>query len=267
MKIIFILMAFFSQNLWAMPKSVEVWFISIDRTVFLDHLENKIKYSKLTANARLQCQPMGDYCFDPQVGMYKMGENQKIEEAIDYQELDKKEQYKFLEPAKSIEREMINCERGSFFDIFCGKAQKAGPKDKAKLELWIDTSSSMKQVDYVGFEKKCARELLLENLNQSCGFGQQMQVYAFDTSRKEMGAMDQACINVGLNEPKRLMQDIERSNANHLIIITDIFEASVEFINFIENTARGKVIGIDKPMYAKDMQREIKRIKSLCSKN
>ena len=62
---------FITLSAQAMPKKFEVWFISPESSKSASLLEVKVRLSALSAKANLQCQPMGDYCFDPQVGMYK----------------------------------------------------------------------------------------------------------------------------------------------------------------------------------------------------
>jgi hypothetical protein len=57
----------------------------------------------------------------------------------------------------------------------------------------------------------------------------------FDTSIKQAGSMDALCNNQGLNDQKRLMDWIERSEARKLVIITDIYEFSKDFSDFVES--------------------------------
>lgn len=263
MKKIFLLLLLISNYAWAYPKHLEVWFLSIDRSAFLNPLLPSTQYSPMTA--KLQCQQMGDYCFDPQVGLYKIGEDKKIQEEMDYQAMDKLEKYDNIDPAKSVDRKIITCDKdGYFFDVFCGKAKSKGYKKKEKLEVWVDISSTMKQVDFDGFDSMCMRESFLRNLNAKCPLNEKMKVYMFDENRKELGAFDRVCLNAGLNQVKRIMRDIKTSKAKNLIIITDIFEASAEFVDFIEGKAKGIARGIDKPIYAKDLKKDIDRMQKMC---
>lgn len=264
MKKIFLLLLLTSNIAWAYPKHLEVWFLSIDRTSFIDNLLPKTQYSQMISRQKLQCQQMGDYCFDPQVGLYKLGDGDQVEEALDYQEIDKLESYSDAGEASSLDREFIKCDKNaSFFDVFCGKAKKS-PKDKSKLEIWVDISSTMKQVDFAGFDQMCKRESFLRAINSQCPLNQKMKVYMFDESKKELGAFDRVCLNAGLNQVKRIMRDIKASKAKNLIIITDIFEATEEFINFIEIDAKGITRGVEKPLYAKDIKKDIDRMYKMC---
>jgi hypothetical protein len=258
---IFLLTILLSFNCFGMPKHFEVWFLSKDSPKST-LLESPIRFLKQTAQA-LQCQPMGDYCFDPQVGLYKKGDENKMSDIVDHAEVQKYETYDFMEPAKSVEREMINCEEANFFDVFCGKAQKAKKLGKYKLEVWIDSSSTMRQVDFGGFDKKCSRERFLEDLSQTCPMNDKMKVYTFEEHRKELGSFDRVCISGGLNDMKKLMKDLTASKADNVVIITDIFEAEVSFIEVIESKG-GIIKGIDKPLYPSQIHKQLQRVRKLC---
>ena len=258
---LFILTLFISATCLAMPKHFEVWFLNTD-SPSSSLLEPSIKYSSKVAQG-LQCQQMGEYCFDPQVGLYKKGEESKMQDFVDHAEVQKNETYEFMKPAQSIDRQMIECESATFFDVFCGKAQKAMKLGKSKLEVWIDTSSTMKQVDYGGFDQKCSRERFLEDLSQTCPMNKKMKVYTFEEHRKELGAFDRVCLSGGLNNMKRLIKDLYASKADNVIIITDIFEAEVSFIEAIESKG-GIVRGLDKPLYAKEIHKQLQRVRKFC---
>lgn len=265
MKILFLFLTLsISFNTLALPKRVEVWFLSIDKTTWLDNLI-KSKVGKKIAQQSLQCQVMGDYCFDPQVGLYKPGEEAMAQHEIDLAEVENSKEYDFLEPHKGHERNMIECDQNSnFFDIFCGKAQKKIKAGKANLEVWIDVSSTMKQVDFDGFNSECKRERFLKDLSQTCTLNQEMKVYYFEEYRKEAGTFDRVCLSGGLNNMKRIVQDVKKSKADNVIIITDIFEAEDKFISAIENTGRGFIKGLKKPIYAADLKSELQRVRKLC---
>jgi len=257
-----LIMSLLASSAWAMPKHVEVWFLSIDRGAFIEQLLPGVRYSKMTAS--LQCQKMGEYCFDPQVGLYKPDSEKSVHQtAVDHSAVENKAKYDFLPVAKSLDRNMIDCDKKSMWDIFCGKADGTAGPVSTKLELWIDTSSTMRQVDFPGLEKMCSRESFLEKVNILCPLNQKMKVYMFDTSKKELGSFDRVCLNSGLNDYKRMMRDIKASNVDHLIVITDIYEAAEEYINFVEMNG-GSIKGIDKPMYARDLKSEVSRIQGMC---
>ena len=264
MKKLLLLILFTSTNIWAMPEHFEVWFLSVDKVSYFDQILKPEIKSYLTAQTNLQCQQMGEYCFDPQVGLYKKNDAMKVAEEVDLSKIENNKKYDFLEPASALDRNMIECDKSQFFDIFCGKSQKKVKEGKADLEIWIDTSSTMKQVDFEGFDNECKRERFLKDLNATCPMNQKMKVYYFEEMRKEAGSFDRVCLSGGLNNMKRIISDIELSKAKNIIIITDIYEAEEKFIDAIELTGRGVIKGLKTPLYAKDLKTELKRIRSFC---
>jgi hypothetical protein len=235
------LLFIFISSLQAAPNHLEVWFLShAKRAEILQSIQKKdIDFSK--AIALLQCQEMGEYCFDPQYGLYKKGEEGAIvnaEEAI-------KNEDKMLPHAESVDRNLIECDSTNRFDIFCGKSRKVSIK-KPSIELWVDTSSSMKEVDFMAKDGSCSRARLVKKIDAICPFQQSMGVMMFDTSIKEAGEIDSLCLNQGLNDYKKLMDWIERSEAKKLIVITDIYELHKEFSDFIE--AKGGKLRGDKDL-------------------
>lgn len=243
---------FIVLNAQAMPKKFEVWFISPESSKNASALEVKTRFLGLTAIADLQCQPMGDYCFDPQIGMYKPQKGEAPEVETNYEAANKLESYNYKRNGIKLEEKKSACDSDSFLDIFCGK--KKTKKVQAKIELWFDISSSMKQVDFPGYDKMCKRESFLRLLSRDCGFNQEMKVMGFNETKKQLGTMDSVCLNHGLNSRDRLIRDIKNSDAKHLIILTDIFEAEETLINFIETSSGGSYKGVEKPIYADDLK-------------
>lgn len=231
----------------AAPKEVEVWFLSNRKTTQLEDFLNRPQYVYFSKTAELQCQPMGDHCFDPQYGLYKKDDMNA--EMVNAQELDK--DGPSIPSGASIDRDLINCDKKNYFDVFCGKAKKIS-QGPAKLELWVDTSSSMKEFDYTDKEGGCFRKSLVRRLDESCGFNQKVNVMMFDTSIKQAGSIDQLCNNQGLNDYKRLIDWIERSDAKKLVVITDIYEFHKEFSDYIESI-NGKFRGDKDPLTAQEM--------------
>lgn len=237
---------FISISAFAAPQSVEVWFLSNAKVSELNQLLDKeVKYHQMTA--ALQCQEMGDFCFDPQFGLYK---KETMGEEVSAAELEKSGPS--IPAAKSVERELIDCDPKNYFDVFCGKAKKEAAPGTAKLDLWIDTSSSMREFDFSDKDGNCQRKNLVKALDTTCGFNQKVNVMMFDTSMKQAGGMSDLCNNQGLNDYKRLMDWVERSTAKKLVIITDIYEFHKEFSDYIESK-HGKFRGDKDPLTAAQM--------------
>ena len=231
----------------AAPREIEVWFISNSKVAQLNDLLNKPHYVYRAPTAEFQCQEMGDFCFDPQYGLYK--KDDAMAEVVETVKIET--DGPVIPAGTSIDRNLIDCDPKNYFDVFCGKA-KNQPQAAAKLDLWIDTSGSMKEFDYSDKEGNCHRKSLVKQLDEVCGFNQKVNVMMFDTSIKQAGGMDQLCLNQGLNDYKRLMDWVERSDAKKLVIITDIYEFHKEFSDFIESK-NGKLRGDKDPLTAKQM--------------
>lgn len=269
MKYLVSLLFLFSNFAIAKPDSFEVWFLSIDQQAVFEQFVPAEKlqwsYSQTAENGTPQCQPMGEYCFDPQIGLYKKDANLSARDtAVDQSVVNKNKKYDFLPAGDSINRNLIDCSKSNQFDIFCGKSRKRAAPQNIKLEVWLDISTTMKQVDFKGFDQKCSRELFLEKMGESCPMNQKMKVYYFNEVRKEAGSFDRACISNGLNNMKRLLEDIKKVDRKRkLIIVTDIFEASNEFVSQIESMG-GVVKGVDNPIYARNLLTNFESLKALC---
>jgi hypothetical protein len=257
---------------FSMPKNFEIWFLSPDKSQgLIDILNKKHKASRYIAQSYLQCQPMGDYCFDPQVGLYKKEDTQKVQNEPNYSLFDEQEDYKSLPTAKSVDRDLITCEKGNFFDLFCGKS-KATPVADIKVEIWTDISSTMKQVDWPGLgNEKCFRERFVRLVEDQCPLNNKLAVKVFDETIKPVDTMSRVCTNYGLNNIKWLTEAIENSTAPHLIIITDIFESYNTDINgnsimdFAQkHGVRSTIRGLETPLYAKDILKDVSQIHKLC---
>ena len=260
-----LLLVFSIESVQAVPKNVEIWFLSIDKTSDLRHLLNQKNENKLLVQSNLQCQQMGDYCFDPQVGLYKKEDKSDELEKIDLSVVDKKEEYEFIDPHQGAQREFIECDKNSrFFDVFCGKAKKSVIGKNVKLEVWVDVSSTMKQVDFEGFEKQCQRERFLRKLGDACRASDGLKLYQFEEYRKEVGMIDRVCLSSGLNNMKNIINDLKASRAESVLIITDIFEAQEKFIDAVEAMGVTNIVGVNKPFYAKDMNERIKTMAKKC---
>ncbi len=243
----FVLLLLFSTSLFAAPRELEVWFLSANKKAQLEQLIKDKPFVMRARTAQLQCQEMGDFCFDPQYGLYKKDDIGAEVDAGKVETMKAPE----IPAAKSIDRDLIDCDPKNYFDMFCGKARKAAQAN-LKLELWIDTSSSMREMDFSDKEGGCFRKSMMKRLDESCGFNEKVNVMMFDTSIKQAGSMDALCNNQGRNDMKRLMDWIERSDAKKLIVITDIYEFHKEFSDFVEKK-NGKLRGDKDPMVASQL--------------
>ena len=252
------LLTILSTSLWAAPRELEVWYVSNKKVSQVLELLNRPHYKIWSKTAELECQQMGDYCFDPQYGLYKRDDDWNQVDATKVTE----DTGPKIPSAKSVDRDLINCDPNNYFDVFCGKARPEA-KGVAKLDVWIDTSSSMREFDFSDKDGNCSRKSLLKALDETCGFNQKVNVMMFDTSLKQAGGMDVLCNNQGLNDYKRLMDWIERAETQRLIVITDIYELHKDFSDFVEKK-NGKIRGDKDPLTTKDMLNLANHLANLC---
>lgn len=212
-------------RLWAAPAELEVWFLSPPATGQWSELLSPRLARHWVAQA---CEPVGDFCLDPKGGLYPKSASQ-VEDRTEGYKID--EGLPQLPTATSVDRSLINCDSQYVFDIFCGQAQaEAKGRPKGGLEVWVDTSSSLRSIDS---GDNCQRKKLLEQLAASCP--QARPVFkGFDTSLRDIGP-EGACGTQGLNNAERLMEWIEVSSAHKLVIITDVYEYQSGLANFLES--------------------------------
>lgn len=252
------LLLLMSTSALAAPQQIEVWLVSNRKVADLNRLLNRPYYVMRAPTAELACQEMGDYCFDPQVGLYKKDDvttRPEIEEVVE-------KQIDGLTPKGTLDRDLISCDPKNFFDVFCGKARKE-PARSVGFELWIDTSGSMKEFDFSDASGGCFRKSMVARLDAKCGFNQQVNVMTFDTSIRQASSMNDLCNSQGLNDYKRLIDWIERSEARRLVIITDIYELQKEFADYIESK-NGIFRGDKDPMTAAQLLGLVEHLEGLC---
>ncbi|WP_372653438.1 hypothetical protein [Halobacteriovorax sp.] len=244
-KIIFILFTL-SLNTFALPEHVHFFFISGDGVSLMRKIEDgQIRFSELTAKNVLEedpeCVPMGDGCFHPQLGYVE-----KTTIAVKERPTQVPQN-----TINAVDIDLIKCEDGNYFDIFCGKAKKEST-EKALVEIWIDTSSSMRSVDYSKDPNYCQRRIVARKFREGCA--EKVNIQLFDTSLKEMGDLSSSCVNYGLNDQKRLMRWIKDSSAKQLYVLTDIDELSLELKDFLDSIPATIYGGEGKRYYMKDVQ-------------
>ncbi len=204
---------------------------------------------------------MGEHCFDPQIGLYE--KDKEMEAAPTAIEEDKN----VLPSATSLDRNMIECKKKqSQFDIFCGKAKDQKNVSK-KLQIWVDTSSSMSQIDGSDAQGDCFRKSLVKRLRDKCASSEDLDFYVFDTSKKQLGSFDSLCLNVGLNDSKKLIQWIKEAEVKKLIVITDIYELSKNLADFIEMNG-GLMAGdqVGRAINAEKMLEFVPKVAKSCQK-
>ncbi len=231
-------------SLLATPEKVEVWFLSSESSSF-----HNIEFGKNLYVAN-DCVPMGEGCFNPQTGY--VGKKDFVDDSEDMPTE--------LKTFNAQESQLVNCDKDYYFDIYCGKAQKE--EKPSSFEVWVDTSSSMKNVDYSRDPNYCHRRSFIDKLKRSCLKAPTISL--FNTSKKIMGTSDDLCRNYGNNNLQKLKQWVKDSKAKQLIIITDIDEMNLDFKNFMDEVgATQQGVGL-KPFHASELIGRISSILSYC---
>lgn len=199
------------------------------------------------ANQPEGCTPMGDGCFHPQFGFIPNEETEDNKKKAPAREVVS-EQSK-VETINSLETDMIKCEDGNYFDIFCGKSKKN--KKPGNVEIWFDVSTSMRKVDWNHEDPMCNRQQFATKLERDCKAGVSFSVY--NTSIKEISQLSTICTSKGENNTPRLTEWIDNSKAKHLVVITDIDEMSGQLKDYLDMIG-ANIVGVGvKPFYSADL--------------
>ena len=238
----------FITTSFALPKEFEIYFLSNpDLKTVTENYEGKTQIFRKLAY-KPKCQPMGDLCFDPQIGLYSKESNDGFKEADNYEVIDRVEPLAKLPGAKALERDLIECDDATFFDVFCGEAKKGKQGAPSGLEVWIDISDSMKRADNSGHGSNCERRRMVDILDSACGFNQKVIFRYFNEVLKEADTRASACKMIGGNRSDRLLNRLTQSTAKKVVIITDREEYAnwgPPLYKLINDYPGGKVFGIN----------------------
>lgn len=225
--LLFVFLIFSFQNLYAAPTNVHFVFLSEVAHVSLHNLvmPKDVRYSKFAqSDMDVNCLPMGDKgCFHPQLGYI---------EKTNHLPVIKPKVVK-LKTFNSSQVSLVDCKENNYFDIFCGQAKNEIHKKKS-VEVWIDTSSSMRKMDSVKEGELCKRQMFLKKISRKCKESD-ISYSTFNTSIKVISEKSISCNNYGLNDSERLIEWIKSSKAKYLYIITDIDELNSKLSDFIDS--------------------------------
>ena len=148
----------------AAPLEIEVYFLTPPASAqwerYVSPRLNGIKIAQA-------CEPVGDYCLDPVIDLYPRSGREQEKKETKF-EID--EGLPQVPSASSVDRSLVNCDAKYAFDIFCGEAR---PEKKVTttsgLEIWVDTSSSMRGIDPGNGKGSCQRASFLESVIAACG--------------------------------------------------------------------------------------------------
>ncbi len=245
-KILFFIVLCSHSILWASPSEIEFWFFAPDsRQSLLQLIKPMPSYSMAFAQRDLECVPMGDGCFNPQIGYIE----------------DPKQQSKnigeqsYHTPA-TLDLNLVECDESYAFDLFCGQAReqaKGEVKRSGQLEIWFDVSTSMRAIFAQG--KNCLQLQFLQNLRKKCG--ETVTVRVFNTRVRFTRSDEEVCDYQGLNNGHELIAQLQIATAKKIVIISDTDEFAGELRTFIEK-GNYATQGMGRPIYGPSlMQQEI----------
>jgi hypothetical protein len=277
MKTLFVLFSLaISSAVMATPQKIEMIFLSQGKISqllkYLDKNEESNAMKILTQNEQTyqdNCIPMGDGCFHPQYGyLNKKPVIKSFAPTASVPEAPKlgaegiaeaKDSELQLKTFSAIDTNLVNCEKGNYFDIFCGKEK--GAKKFAEVEIWFDVSSSFRAIDYNKDPNYCNRRTFLTKVMESCK--DKVNAYIYNTSIKQLGELSSACLSYGGNDEAKLLQWIKDSQAKTLLIVTDIDEMSKEMRDFLDSKG-AKYIGEMKAFTSTDLAQYAKEFSKAC---
>lgn len=220
---------------FATPKKIEMIFLSPKKISMilelLDKKQNIPMSAHLAQNDEVNCVPMGDGCFNPQLGYIEKKPEVSADDKAKAQAIAEENKKAELKTFNAVETSMVNCDKSNYFDIFCGKER--GEVPPAEIEIWFDISSSLKSVDYTKDGDQCDRRSFMEVVTKNCK--SKVRVSVYNTSIKEMGDHSGVCLSYGTNDQKRLLNWMKDSQAKYLLIVTDIDEMSIEMRDFLSS--------------------------------
>lgn len=235
-----------SFSLLAEVEKVDIYFLSRPTAALnLPLLNPKLKGLYVENLLDADCVPMGDGCFHPQYGLIEDKEKKKVKEDPKGGE---------LKTINAEEVNLVNCDDEFYFDLYCGKADKKQKKDTrpSDFELWVDTSASMRQVDFSTEDAYCDRRRLVALLKKDCK--KDFDISVFNTTKKRLSTLDNLCINHGTNNGDRVVSWLKQTDTKHVVIITDMEEyvgAFREYLDSIGANIHG--IGVD-PLLSSELK-------------
>jgi len=262
------------QESYARAKQVELWFLNTRKIKKSFQHPFKLKQASMALLAQMTpaCIPVDGFCYDAKLGIYvkpeQLSESRPILSAPEPEQVPEAASFDGPVPNTKADQlqsaNLIECDQNQFFDLFCGEARKDKSLEPRGFEVWIDTSSSLYAIDPEDDYKNCARKKFVEELQQSC---QDLKFFGFDTNKKQLSNTQDLCLNVGLNDTKKLISWIEESNAERLIIITDIGEYTTELSSYMTSIA-GQLKGaeVEEPLTPQELVSYASLVAKYCSK-
>lgn len=261
-----IIIFLFSLGAYPSPQKIEMIFLSPQKVSqlleIIDKQNNSEKIFTLLSQADQDlknCVPMGDGCFDPQLGYIEKKPAKSMSSAPIVTTENSEFQFKTF---NAIETSLVNCDKENYFDIYCG--QEKAKRKPPEIEIWFDISSSLRTVDYSKDSNNCNRRFFMTKVMSGCN--DKVKVSVYNTSLKEVGDFSSVCMAYGTNDEARLLRWMKETETKLLIIVTDIDEISLPMKNFLSERGARMIGDGVKPFSSTDLVEYANDIVKMCKK-
>lgn len=264
----FFFLVLISLSAFSIPQKTTVYFLSSNDISIL--LRKNIGSLYAVNALELKCQKMGEYCFDPQVGLYKPNNREQAvklkDENVNSDERLKK--VRGLGADGFFNQNMINCDKNKFYDVYCNKTGKIknDVEKRETFEVWVDTSKVMSIKDSEPLETTCNRSNFLNLLESTCTKNNTFRLFSISSIKKRLGKNSQACqkdsSNIDIN---KLKSWIKKSKSKRVFIFLDEFYAQGMLLSFLKTKSNIEVKGIETKVSLSNMDNEIADLKRYCN--
>lgn len=257
----FLLSSFFTPT-YATPAKVSVIFLFPDHSA-LNFINPPtfswgplLSFKDLADDPSFICTPREHGCFHPQYGIIPYEDLKGRFSAPNKQHESKRETEDLYLPGFGRESmnagnmNLVHCgDPENYFNLYCGGPAEEEIQKSSGIHVWIDISTSMRQVDYSRDPKFCQRRIFAQAIQRDCPG--EVHFSLFNTSLIPIQGLDRMCSFAGDNNTERIIEWIKRHSMDHLIIVTDVDEINARFMSYLKS--------IDAQIYGADSEKFIAR--------
>lgn len=280
-KIFYSLFLFWPLLAWSVPESVTVVFLAEPTTrnnasllITPITFSNKIAGHDFFDEPPENCIPREGGCFHPQYGFIEFRESSaSVSDNVDETPAPKEIYHPSYGGEHSMDAgkmNLVNCEEPGGFNLYCGTPGEQGvegtrpPQAASPYQVWVDISTSMRRVDYSREPDFCKRRMFVEKLARDCP--QRPTFSVFNTSLMPVASFSAVCRLSGNNSTSRLIDWIQRSEAENLVIITDVDEINNQLMTYLDSIGAKTIGAGDQRIFASQLTERVSEIIPTCSK-
>jgi len=229
--LVLLLTFFICQNLFALPETIEFWFISRAKYGYLQNYPQTLVKVAQVRGIYKGCKSWGEGCYD--LEDEKLVDRPPSLKKNDYMIRERRKLRENLDLFTPYNSHLSDCSSGRGSPDFCGDRLPA--RVDTDIEIWIDTSSSMSEIDPRSTDGSCLRKKFINLVMDSCG-GKIPIMGIFNKSLREMGSYTDVCRSYGENNLEILKDWIRGSKSKHLVVVTDYTQMKRGLKDFIDRT-------------------------------